>query len=109
MKQEIENRLVIKDRKLLKSIEIFMGYTVGFISDKFTWNDIMPVIEKIEKDTQTNIMIVGRFVQLVIWNERGLNILHSKTFEEKTKIESAWLAVVEFIKWDKAYKAGLDF
>jgi hypothetical protein len=71
---------------------------------KIEWNDVMPVVEKIE----------SLYCETQIYHYKFYNPSHSceislvrepsyteHTVEKKSnsKIESVWLAVVEFIKW----------
>lgn len=87
----MEQMVLVRDRELLKLVEVFMGYADGYLSEIITWNDLMPVVEFIEAiknsddyeiDIFGNCCDIGGKIEKV----------------GKTKIEATWLAVVEFIK-----------
>lgn len=66
----------------------------GQIKDGLTfntdWNELIPVVEKIEKDYHTAIL-----------DKRCTISNADRLFEKRgaTKIESVWLSVIEFIEW----------
>ena len=99
------NKIVVKDRNILKLVEVFMGYADGYLSEIITWNDVMPVIEKIEKMGYKTVLAEWgyKYYQNII---TGVGIIKetidnpSKFMgQSDSKIEAVWLAVVEFIKW----------
>lgn len=113
------NKLIVKDRSQLALVEKFMGYADGYLSEIITWNDVMPVVEKIEsldhKGFPINVTISGDGACIYIsesnWTGakyegkkeivETLNINYWNVGEEprKTKIQGTWKAVVEFIQW----------
>lgn len=117
MKTENVNNSIIVSKEDINLIEAFMGYTEE-LCNPIDWNDIMPVVEKIEElgysveifksasfrepDKIWHRCIIERMEN---WNVSGLDLVTKKR-EEKicyiktdSKIVSTYKAVVEFIKW----------
>lgn len=88
MKTIIENNTLIS---------VFMGGKTAIIHHNqyhSSWNELMPVVEKIEKDTSYRVEIA--FSGCIIDKENEPNCIGEL---ENTKIKSTYKAVVEFIKW----------
>ena len=65
-----------------------------------SWDWLMPVVEKIEKDMDMWIRIERDYIFVCRFNDYSGIISSSNTFtHNKGKIYGVWLAVVEFIKW----------
>lgn len=68
-----------------------------------SWNELMPVVEKIENigSTSVNFHKTGCMIQPVVYDIKtdSLKWHDPITRFAKTKIEAVWLAVVEFINW----------
>ncbi len=71
-----------------------------------SWNDLMPVVEKIESTRDYYVKIYGNqaYVQCKVMADT--TILTSQKYvagsaytEENTKLSNTWSAIVEFIKW----------
>lgn len=90
------NKLRIKDRSLLKLVEIFMNYTDGYLSDIITWNDLIPVVENIE-DKGYTFKICRKRVEIDVDGE--FNIYPKILCKKETKMQSVYNALIEFIKW----------
>jgi hypothetical protein len=93
--QEGNKLKVSKEHRQL--VEAFMGYADGYLSGWVTWNDVMPVAEKI--GTMNCIVEITTSKQCRIFTTKNAvkpywNIINGPL------IEAAWLAVVDFIKWD---------
>jgi len=58
-----------------------------------SWNDLMPVVEKIEK-TGTNVTIGNGECEITTWI-RGF----SRTGVFELKIDAVWHTVIEYIQW----------
>lgn len=76
---------VMASRQDLKTIEDFMGYPVGNLSEKITWNDIMPVVDRISK----------------LHSIDGLYKAYSRIADALLMVNISILhnAVIEFINW----------
>lgn len=97
-------------------IAAFMGYPltkeVGLLSFDSDWNLLMPVVEKIEglnNGKSFSFYIVKNECDIAFaskWDEKG-NEFDAPYFIQKkeSKIQSTWLAVVEFILWYKTYQS----
>ena len=109
-----ENKIIIKDRELLKLIEVFMGYADGYLSEIITWNDLMPVVERICKTDMKYMFDFNICVDLTevriseettLPNESGRDFeMIANTVKVNNPLEAVWLAVVEFIKWYNEYR-----
>lgn len=62
----------------------------------YSWNLLMPVVEKIHSDTDFWVTIYYRSCKIFPMQAGVEMEIH---IEEKPTIEAVWLAVVEFIKW----------
>lgn len=88
----------LEDKKLVES----------FINDVLpipvTWNDLMPVVEKI-KETKFGISFqmsfdIGLSIVCVYDHDNEFQICQVRySTSEKTAIETTWLCVIEFITW----------
>ena len=95
--QELEsNRLIIKDRTQLSLVENFMDYADGYLSEIITWNDIMPVVDKIESLDCTLEVRIFRNCAKVVPDQFHKFLIPSI---ETTKIEAVWIVVIRFINW----------
>ena len=101
---------LIADRKDLKAVEKFMGYADGYLSEKVTWNDVMPPVLKISKEPLehwdgtpcTDIIDTCYPITFNMPTENGKVMFRFKGFslhEADTLIEAVWQAVIEFITW----------
>ena len=61
------------------------------------WNDLMPVVEKIEKDTKFKVEIESIYCDVT-------DKYTSFEGREGTKLSSTYKAIVEFIKWYTSQK-----
>ena len=101
----------------------FMGKRVGLAGDLIdgnadyhvlktdyhsSWDWLMPVVEKIEKDVSKEpyhgftVRIVGNSCLIACHEKNKQDGVIYQTpwgYRPLTKIEAVWLAVVEFIKW----------
>lgn len=69
----------------------------------YSWNSIMPVVEKIESMDRSIYIEIGNKVCCVSKLNPN-NITQYEIYSThigKTKIEAVWLAVIEFIQWFK--------
>jgi hypothetical protein len=64
-----------------------------------SWDWLMPVVEKIEKETPFTFNISRSQVWLADENYRMTAIGERIAVEADSKIEAVYLAVVQFIKW----------
>ena len=103
-----EGNKLIASKEERRLVETFMGYADGYLSKFIRWNDVMPVVEKVELNLPTG------FTQLNGQTfEKGdfatslytFSINPSFTLDNSirktsanSKIEAVWQAVVEFIK-----------
>jgi hypothetical protein len=105
MEQSKEQLAVTEGNKLKTSkehrqlVESFMGYADGYLSEWITWNDTMPVVEKIESmGTIIEIWLsLGRGCRIV----KAGQILSIANTNSNSTIEAVLLAVIEFIKWHR--------
>jgi hypothetical protein len=58
-----------------------------------SWDWLMPVVEKIEAMRGTHLLMKPFGCEILMFGKSLINEVGN------TKIEAAWLAVVEFIKW----------
>ena len=83
----------------------FSQYMQGQLKYNSSWDWLMPVVEKIEKETDAVFQIYKRAVVCIYdynkWqlDESLIDLRKQYNIRENTKIEAVWLAVVEFIKW----------
>ena len=78
-----ELKISVEDRDL---ISVFMYGDTGLYSRTITWNDLMPLVQKIKPLAYTVD------IDSIAWRRlSGLGIFSS--------IESVYQAVIEFIKW----------
>lgn len=85
-----EIQLSVEERKLLK---VFTGKS--FIPQHITWNDLMPVVEKIEYKGYS-VIIQQRTCYI---QSHDTMSIHSTAQFFDTKIETVWAAVIGFINW----------
>lgn len=87
--------LTIEERDL---ISIFMFGESGIYSRKFTWNDLMPVVEKIESIAPTRVKI----------DCNECTIIGDKRFKVHTmvKLHSVYKCIIQFIKWYNSKKVS---
>lgn len=91
--KQLTDNEVIADPASRRIIEVFMGYADGYLGQKIRWNDIMPVVEKIENlDISTKIECNGISTTVTIG--------HISVWQNpSTRIEKVYKAVLEFIHW----------
>ena len=102
VKEQTHLIIDIEGRDLLS---VFMHGMKGLYSRKITWNELMPVVEKIENglgekyavDVSNNIYHHKVEYQTNIYN-CGNTIAFILT-TETTRLQSTYTAVVAFIKW----------
>lgn len=92
------NKLIVKDRNLLRLIETFMGYADGNLSEIITWNDLMPAVEKIEREYCKRFEIIIYSSSCYINKFNGNRYEHFISHVGK-KIEAVWRCVVSFLTW----------
>jgi hypothetical protein len=85
--------------RLAKFNDIERNYTKYELKYHSSWDWLMPVVEKIEKELFWQIELYRN--QCKIWHETDGKTLWRET---ESKIQSTWLAVVEFIKWENKNK-----
>lgn len=88
-----------------------MGNGTGNLKFRYSWDWLMPVVEKIENTKMINgdwfMVSIGKFKATIMRKDRLSNpyfddeIYHVDT---TTKIDATWNAVVEFIEWYNAHK-----
>lgn len=97
----METKLKIADRSELKLVEKYMGYTESYLSENVSWNDIMPVVDKIEnEDVGRGIMfvtIVGERCKIAFNDERETIYAETVSSEVKSKIESVWKTIIKYL------------
>jgi hypothetical protein len=83
------NKLKISkaDRALVES---FMGYADGYLSEWITWNDVMPVVEKIAS------VIIDEKKQRLI---QSIQMIEMQTLGIMSRIEDVCERAIQFIKW----------
>ena len=100
-------------REELSLIEKFMGHADGYLSEIITWNDLMPVVERIAKPESEKEEIIhnGEDSYFDNYYPRTFAMVNAETkdfmvrinrfglHQSQSLIEATWLAVVEFIKW----------
>lgn len=96
-----QEKFIIKDRNLLTLVEKFMGCADGYLSEVITWNDIMPIVEKIRGLGYVTVDIYDKLCHIYHDNydpqiDDGGFSVYGKSDNNK---EAIWKAVVEFIKW----------
>jgi hypothetical protein len=102
------DKLIVKDRSILKLVEEFMGYPDGYLSEVITWNDIMPVVDKISSTIIKGVppMNIDQYVRVEIvpngyvkiQNLRDLPIF-TNAYKEGSLILATYRAVIQFIQW----------
>jgi hypothetical protein len=117
------NTLLIQDKSTLRQIEGFMNYPDDYLSHILRWNDIMPVVDKIESITVSGKEDIGAYRESLVDVEwqfvfqiRNNQCIIDRTvipqyygFEDdflrlydcrkESKIKSAIEAIISFIKW----------
>lgn len=75
-----------------------MGYADGYLSEVVTWNDIMPVVEKIGRLKGVRTVIYNNCMEIYFY---GKDILGKQS---SVKIESIFIGIIEFIKFCNTVK-----
>ena len=93
----IEGNKLKVSREELSLIEKFMGYADGYLSEIITWNDLMPLVEKIHilREVREILITPGK---TRIWLAKG-SYIQSPHKPGNNSITECWLAVVDFIQW----------
>ena len=110
MKKEIEGNELIAERKHLKLVEDFMGYADGYLPQKIRWNDVMPVVDKVESIYDDFHGYFGVHIYSNACTIQGTKLrtdpenFHPAYLSDpnailNTKIESTWYNIVQFINW----------
>lgn len=107
-----KEKLRIKDRKELKLVEEFMEYAGGYLSEMISWEDIIPIVEKIEKIQlprpsmiPVRIQIVGNSCRLFKgeFNDDKEGFISFVSYEgnqaQYTKLGATYYTVIAFIQW----------
>lgn len=94
--EHLPDKMYSKDLSEGKHLELFNYHE--------SWNELMPVVEKIEQpnyDYFVHILGNGCFITTCSPNlyRNGSETIVESIIVENSKIESVWLACVEFIKW----------
>jgi hypothetical protein len=76
-------------------VEVFMGYADGYLPETISWNDVMPVVEKIYLSGAGSYTISYGCMTITGEHEQPPNIFKS----ENTTIKAVWFAIVDFIQW----------
>lgn len=99
MKNSEKNVIIVTDRELLSTVEEFMHYPDGDLPSNLTWNDIMPIVMKIEDEIGFNFIIDEDHVEVPI--------LNGQIFNEGNKIKSVWAAILGYVDYHHTenYKA----
>lgn len=98
--EEMEQKEIIEGNKLIAEF-MRIPYQSGeyhlYTDYHNSWNNLMPVVEKIEKQKEPlcYIEIIGHNCDIHFYG----NSEELVTITSDSKISSVWLAVVEFIKW----------
>lgn len=97
----IENgKLRVKDRTLLALVEEFMNCPQGHLSEFVTWNDVMPVVEKINatklKDNEFPASVT--IYRTTCHINDDMDVIFETSGKDRL-IECVWIAVVRFIEW----------
>jgi hypothetical protein len=74
-----------------------LRYSTSGIKYHTSWDWLMPVVEKIENFGNCDIQIHSHIFYINFENGNYKKDFHR--YENLTKLEMVWLAVVEFIKW----------
>jgi hypothetical protein len=64
-----------------------------------SWDWLMPVIEKIENTKECNCFTIHDGINTTIETWNGYDFIYHEDGMSKTKIESAYRGVIEFIEW----------
>lgn len=81
-----------------KTIARFEGAIVVFHYHD-DWNQLMRVVEKIERVEKINAQIqIDKNIVMVSIRDGDI-LFHGNIIFDKNKLETTWLAVIEFIKW----------
>ena len=99
VKEQTHLIIDIEGRDLLS---VFMHGMKGLYSRKITWNELMPVVEKINSLKVKTIDNTEERVDVIIYrNTCHINDEQQIIIEEtgRNMIESTYKAVVSFIKW----------
>lgn len=72
---------------------------MGIFGYNWSWDWLMPVVEKIESLGTGYVMTENNKCEIVITLDNKGKKHFSNRFIENSKIESTYLGVVEFIKW----------
>lgn len=111
----LEGNKIKVSRNDLALIENFMDYMEGYLSEWITWNDLMPVVEKISKYHYPEYWGArGKPEDANEWDDTAylrtfgmrddegnymVRLNANTLMRAKTLVEATWLAVVDFIQY----------
>ena len=110
------NVVIVEDKESLRLIEKFMGYPNEYLSSIIDWNNLMPVVTKIEKTVYGKrqwvfrVVIEKNFIQITRFSLKipgGSSWVSGERFDDnegstcktKHKIHALFIAVIEFLNW----------
>lgn len=79
-------------------ISEFMGWRDNY---KSSWNQLMPVVEKIESLGIVSVRIHANYCTIKEHVERG-TMFHCGSMDRHTKISATWETVIQFIQWHQS-------
>lgn len=70
-----------------------------FLKFHTSWDWLMPVVEKIEKEDRTLINIYREATKIWVDDPDGIELFATTEYDNNSKISHVYKAVVEFINW----------
>jgi len=102
MKEKTDNEVYasIEERDLISEFYFGKGMT-GIFSINFTWNDLMPVVEKIGKLYDTNLPKSEEIMTLLLAGQDPIDRHYIDVISTSiySPINEVYKVVTEFIKW----------